>query len=171
MSLASASSLPTPVARPRIEAIETTGERLSDKLAALRRKASGVGNVEIVSAQVASTGLPAECCDAIYLRDVYHHLTQPAELNRDIAKALRPQGTLLIIDFRPGGPLRWIGVEGVDAARQGHGIAPEAAERELGAAGFERVRLIDPWLKRWIGPDLWALVLKKRAPAAPATPR
>ena len=29
MSLASASSLPTPVARPRIEAIETTGARLS----------------------------------------------------------------------------------------------------------------------------------------------
>src|SRR6516225_9393989 len=28
MSLASASSLPTPVARPRIEAIETTGARL-----------------------------------------------------------------------------------------------------------------------------------------------
>ncbi len=133
-----------------------------ERLAALRSKAQGIANVEVVVAQVAATGLPAECCDAIYLRDVYHHLTEPAALNRDMARALRPRGTLAIIDFRPGGLLRWIEVEGVNAARTGHGIAPEAAERELGAAGFERVRLIDPWLERWLGPDLWALVLRKR---------
>jgi len=133
----------------------------AEKLASLREGAKERPNVTILEAQVAATGLPSDCCDAIYLRDVYHHLTDPATLNRDIARSLRPGGTLVIIDFRPGSLLRWIRVEGVDASRTGHGISPEDAEKELAAAGFEVVRRVDPWLERWIGPDLWALALRE----------
>src|SRR5262245_58956210 len=75
----------------------------SDKLKDLREKAATVSNVTIVEAQSAATGLPDACCDAIYMRDVYHHLTDPGAVNRDIARALRPGGKLVIIDFRPGG--------------------------------------------------------------------
>lgn len=142
-----------------------------DKLESLRAQAAELSNVTIVPAEVAATGLPTDCCDAIYLRDVYHHLTDPAALDRDIARALRPGGTLAVIDFRPGSLLlRWVAVEGVDASRQGHGISPEDAERELAQAGFEKVRLVEPWLERWLGPDLWALALRERQSDSSAPP-
>ncbi len=135
----------------------------SDRLEELREKAASVSNVTVVEAQVTATGLPDDCCDAIYMRDVYHHLTDPAALNRDVARSLRPGGTFVVIDFRPGGLLRLFKVEGVSESRKGHGIAPADAERELGEAGFERVKLVDPWLDRLIGLDLWALFLRERA--------
>jgi ubiquinone/menaquinone biosynthesis C-methylase UbiE len=135
----------------------------AEKLAELREKAASVSNVTIVEAQVAATGLPDACCDAIYMRDVYHHLTDPAALNRDIARSLRPGGTYVVIDFRPGGLLRLFKVEGVSETRKGHGISPENAEKELADAGFARVKLVDPWLDRLLGPDLWALALRERA--------
>src|ERR1700674_1428178 len=36
-----------------------------------------LGNVMVVESKEAETNLPAGCCDAIFLRHVYHHLTKP----------------------------------------------------------------------------------------------
>src|SRR5690349_18785226 len=36
-------------------------------------------NVVIIESKDADTSLPDACCDAIFLRRVYHHLTKPAE--------------------------------------------------------------------------------------------
>jgi len=47
------------------------------------------------------TGLPAGCCDAILLRGVYHHLTEPTAALVSLRRALRPGGRLLVIDFAP----------------------------------------------------------------------
>ena len=33
-----------------------------------------------------STNLPDACCDAIFLRDVYHHLTDPEPINKSFAR-------------------------------------------------------------------------------------
>src|SRR5687767_3665624 len=52
------------------------------QLAALRdtAKRDGLTNVTVIEGAVATTNLPAACCDAILIRDAYHHLTEPAAI-------------------------------------------------------------------------------------------
>lgn len=47
------------------------------------------------------TGLPAECCDAILLRLVYHAFDKPEAMRRSMHRALRTGGRILIVDFEP----------------------------------------------------------------------
>ena len=134
---------------------------LAAKLDTLRRNAAaaGVTNVDVVEARVSSTGLPEGCCDAIFMRDVYHHLTEPRDILKDILRALRPQGRLLIIDFEPRQSLP--PVEGVPDNRRGHGIPIGVVAEELKAAGFEIVSQDSAWRE-----DLYAVVARR--PAVPA---
>ena len=150
----------------RVFATELAG----DDLYALRRrvKFGVVTNLTVVTAQLSATGLAAGCCDAIYLRNVYHHLTDPSAIARDIQRALVPGGTLVVIDFPPTWYLVPFSPDGVGEERTGHGITPEAALRELESAGFERVQVIESWSDRWFVGDVYALVL--RAPATGAAP-
>lgn len=92
-------------------------------------------NVTVVEARADDTGLPPECCDAIVLRRVYHHLTQPASVNASLLRALRPGGVLVVIDFPP--PFFW--------SRGSLGVPAQAVLAEVGRGGFELVRLIDDW--------------------------
>ena len=102
------------------------------RLQALRE--AGLRNVTVVEAGSRESGLPANCCDAIVLRRVYHHLSDPASTNASLLRALRPGGVLAVIDFPP--PLRLRGSLGVPA---------NAVIDELTAGGFEPMRLIDDW--------------------------
>jgi SAM-dependent methyltransferase len=45
--------------------------------------------------------LPSGSCDAIFMRGVYHHFTAPQQMNGSLFRALRPGGTLAVIDFPP----------------------------------------------------------------------
>ena len=65
------------------------------QLAALRDAAQreGLTNVTVVEGAADTTNLPALCCDAILVRDAYHHLTQPDAIvksSRRCAEAGRP---------------------------------------------------------------------------------
>ena len=60
-----------------------------------------LGNVTVVEAKENEAGLPAGCCDAIVMRRVYHHLTDPAATNASLLRALRPGGVLAVIDMPP----------------------------------------------------------------------
>src|SRR5262249_31968609 len=51
---------------------------------------AGLNNVTTIEAGKAETHLPDACCDAIYLRNVYHHLTDPLAEDRSLLKALKP---------------------------------------------------------------------------------
>jgi predicted methyltransferase len=99
--------------------------------------------VTVLEGADASTNLPAGCCDAIFMRDVYHHLTQVEAFNASLRAALKPGGRLAVIDFvpRPGSPL----FPGVNPNRGGHGIFPPLVASEVSTAGFTHVRTIDPW--------------------------
>jgi predicted methyltransferase len=118
------------------------GER---QLAALREyvKREQPGNVAVIEGAAGATNLPEACCDAIFMRDVYHHLTLPTEFNRDLAAALKPAGRLAVIDFvaKPGSTLS----PGVNPNRGGHGISPELVISEVSAAGLQHERTIDAW--------------------------
>jgi ubiquinone/menaquinone biosynthesis C-methylase UbiE len=106
----------------------------------------GLKNVTVIEGAAAATNLPAECCDAIFMRDVYHHVTAIEAFNKSLLASLKPGGRLAIIDFRgrPGSAIP----EGVPANRGGHGIPPEVVVDELKAAGFTHVRTMDPWLSK-----------------------
>ena len=101
-----------------------------------------LGNVTVVEGAVDRTNLPALCCDAILIRDVYHHLAQPADIVRSLAAALKPGGRLAVIDFppRPNSEVP----AGVPVDRGGHGVPPEVVQREFGVA-LTHVRTIPMW--------------------------
>jgi SAM-dependent methyltransferase len=104
------------------------------QLAALRDYAAreGLTNVSVIEGAVDSTNLPAVCCDAILIRDAYHHLTQPADIVRSLAAALKPGGRLAVIEFPPR-PNTEVPA-GVPENRRGHGVPPEVVQSEVGAA-------------------------------------
>lgn len=97
--------------------------------------AAKLANVTVLEAHSSATGLPANCCDAIVLRRVYHHLTDPSGLNAGLLLALRPGGVLAVIDFPPPFFL----------GRGQFGVPAGDVTTEVKASGFELVRLIDDW--------------------------
>ena len=103
----------------------------------------GLKNVTVIEGGAAATNLPANCCDAMFMRDVYHHITQVDAFNKSLFATLKPGGRLAILDFRPrkGSALP----AGVPANRGGHGISPEIIEQELKAAGFTHISTTDSW--------------------------
>lgn len=106
-------------------------------------KARHLDNVVAIAGTQTSTNLPDACCDAIFVRDAYHHFTDPAAMNRSFLAALKGGGRLAIIDFEPApgsGP-----PPNVPANRTGHGVAPTIVQAELRAASFEIVRTIAQW--------------------------
>ncbi len=108
-------------------------------------KSAGADRVEVVAAQTAATGLPAACCDAAFLRDVFHHITEPEPFLASLFETIRPGGRLLLIDFPPSFWLAWFTPEGIPEDRGGHGIPIELLTREAEAAGFVRIRTVDEW--------------------------
>jgi precorrin-6B methylase 2 len=93
-----------------------------EQLAGIRQAAAeaGLSNVIVLEAGERATGLPSECCDAIFMRRVYHHLSAPSAILASIHDALKPGGRLVIIDFRPDrlvGTLTRMGVDQAEVIR------------------------------------------------------
>jgi len=107
-------------------------------------EAAGVA-LDVREARIEGTGLEPACCDAIYLRDVYHHLTSPKTFTKSLFDSIRPGGRLMIVDFPPAWLLSFWTPKGVPEDRGGHGIRPPVLIGELEAAGFRAIRTIDPW--------------------------
>jgi ubiquinone/menaquinone biosynthesis C-methylase UbiE len=116
-----------------------TNELNKDRLAALAKKVEqgGLRNVTAVEGLEKASGFPDQCCDAIFMRNVYHHFGDPPAMNGSLLTSLKPGGRLAVIDFTPP--------PGGEAAPGGrdkdnhHGITAPTLERELKAAGFEIV--------------------------------
>jgi 2-polyprenyl-3-methyl-5-hydroxy-6-metoxy-1,4-benzoquinol methylase len=106
-------------------------------------KREGLNNVTLVEGLVASTNLPASCCDAILMRNVYHHLIEPEAFIASVIASLKPGGQLAIADFpaRPGSALP----KGVRANREGNGIRSVLVEQEVGASALTFVKTIPSW--------------------------
>ncbi|HEY5618921.1 MAG TPA: methyltransferase domain-containing protein [Vicinamibacterales bacterium] len=111
-----------------------------------RIAAAGLAQVTVVQATTGSTGLPLNCCDAVVVRRVYHHLSDPAAINVDLLRAMKPGAVLAVIDFPP--TLSWLWPwppQGVPNNRHGHGVAADTVVGEVTGGGFELVKLHDDW--------------------------
>lgn len=106
-------------------------------------KKEGLTNVTVIEGAAGATNLPDACCDAIFMRDVYHHITQVEPFNKSLLASLKPGGRLAIIDFRPDKGSKLF--PGVPANREGHGVPIAVVEAELPAAGFTHVKTVEKW--------------------------
>jgi ubiquinone/menaquinone biosynthesis C-methylase UbiE len=130
----------------RVYATEIDDEQLAD----IRQAATDaeLSNVTAIKGAISRTNLPEACCDALFSRVVYHHLTEPAAINADVFRAIRPGGRLLIIDFEPGGIMDWLGRPETADRHGGHGTPKETVVREVTAAGFQLMRGPESWRGR-----------------------
>lgn len=93
-----------------------------------------VSNVVPVLAKADDPGLPMGAIDLAIMVDVYHELSSPRAVLRQLAKALKPDGRLVLLEYReedpkvPILPLHKMSVEGV--------------KQELAADGFVLDRLL-----------------------------
>ena len=113
------------------------------KLAHLAHLAAQEKNVAALKAGDSETNLPRACCDSIFMRLVYHHLTHPAAIDASLYRSLKPGGLLAVIDREP--PPGSSPPKGVPENRGGHGMPQKLLVHELEAAGFQVVTVQDGW--------------------------
>ncbi len=120
-----------------------------DRRADIAKAVAGASltNVIIVEGTAAATNVPEGCCDAAFMRNVYHHFEDPAAMNRSLFASLKPGGRIAIIDFPPrsGGATA---PQGARATGNRHGVSAETVIEELQAAGFAIVETDRP-ASRW----------------------
>ncbi|MCY3845930.1 MAG: methyltransferase domain-containing protein, partial [Acidobacteria bacterium] len=119
------------------------GRVFATELSAPRRDAiraavagAGIRNVTVVEAGERETNLSPACCDAIFHRRVYHHLTDRAATNASLYAALRPGGRLAVIELEFGGLFGFLRV-------WPHWTDDEQVVAEVTAAGFTHVATVD----------------------------
>lgn len=112
----------------------------------------GLTNVTVVEAGDRATNLPAGCCEAIFMRRVYHHLSEPPAILASIHEALKPGGQLAIIEFRRAGLVGRATRMGIDRANLIDAVT---------AAGFALMTTAD-----WPGWDHYVAVFEKSAASA-----
>jgi SAM-dependent methyltransferase len=96
-----------------------------------RAEREGWANVTPTLASLDNPRLPGGSADLIVVLDTYHHLDRRRRYLPQVARALRPNGRVAVIDWKPGtlpeGP-------GPD-----HKLAAEQVVEEMGAVGFELI--------------------------------
>lgn len=108
----------------------------------IRKKveAKGIGgNVDLVQGTLTESKLPDMTIDLALMVDVYHELAQPQAFLQSLKRALKPDGQLVLIEFRK--EAAWVPI------REEHKMSVAEARMELEAAGYTFVRTIDvlPW--------------------------
>jgi SAM-dependent methyltransferase len=130
-----------------------------------RVAAAELQNVTVLQAHARDTGLPINCCDAVLLRRVYHHLTDPGATNIGLLRALRPGGVLAVIDFPPTFSWLWPWPpKDTPRNRNGHGVEARLVVEEVTASGFELVEVIGGWPGRGPLESYCAVFRKPRSP-------
>lgn len=117
-----------------------------------------LNNVTVIEGTVNTTNLPPSCCDAILIRDAYHHFTSPNDIVKSVGASLKPGGRLAVIDFPPR-PNTEVPA-GVPANRRGHGVPPEIVQQEVGAV-LTHVRTVPEWSPESQPASLFLLLFRK----------
>jgi precorrin-6B methylase 2 len=89
----------------------------------------GVKNVEIVKGTEQNPNLPAKTIDLAIMVDVYHELAYPQEMLSALAKALKPDGKILLLEYRAEDP--------EIAIKELHKMSVEQVNKEMEANGFK----------------------------------
>jgi len=122
-----------------------------------RARREGLESVTVVHAKQDSVELPDASVDVAWLCDTYHHFEYPQSTLASLFRAIRPGGSLVLVDFRrvPGETEDWI----LEHVRAGQ----EVFAAEIEAAGFALAGEIDAGLRQ-------NYMLRFERPAAPVSP-
>lgn len=111
-----------------------------------RAAAQVVTNVECIVGEVHDPHLPEGSCDLVLLVDVYHEFSHPEVMLKAIRKALKPDGKVVLVEFRAEDLTVPIKPE--------HKMSKAQILKELEANGFALKRSFDelPWQHMmWFG--------------------
>lgn len=90
------------------------------------------GNVVVIKGSEQSPNLPDNAIDLAVMVDVYHELLYPHEMLQAIRRALKPNGKLLLIEYRAEDPKVEI--------KTLHKTSVKQVDKELAANGFHLAR-------------------------------
>jgi ubiquinone/menaquinone biosynthesis C-methylase UbiE len=121
-----------------------------EMLRRLRQNAAkaGITNIETVLGDVADPKLPAARMDLVLLVDVYHEFSKPREMIDRIRESLKPDGRLVLLEYRKEDPSVPI--------REEHKMTVAEVKAELEPQGFVMSQVIETLPRQHI------LILKKR---------
>ncbi|MGD8347279.1 MAG: class I SAM-dependent methyltransferase [Lysobacterales bacterium] len=114
----------------RVLAVDIQQEML-DMIAA-RMAAEGVDNIQTVLGSERDPGLEPSSVDVVLLVDAYHEFSWPREMGEAMVRALKPEGRLVLIEYRaedPSVPIKPL-----------HKMSVKQARREMAAIGLELER-------------------------------
>ena len=100
-----------------------------------RASAQHVANMKFVQGTDKDVRLPAAAIDLALLVDVYHEFWYPQEMLRSIRRALKPNGQLVLLEYRKEDPKLPI--------HPNHKMSVSEVRRELEAEGLVFDRLLD----------------------------
>ncbi len=104
-----------------------------------KKDAYGLGNLEIVQGTETDARLPESAVDLVVMVDVYHELAHPQEMLRSIRRSLKPDGRLVLVEYRKEDPTIPIAPT--------HRMSIHDVRVEVGAEGFTFERVV-PGLPR-----------------------
>lgn len=116
----------------RVLAVDIQPEMLA--IIESRSKEADLDNVELVRATETDPNLPLAEVDLVLIVDAYHEFSHPREVMRAIARSLRKDGRVYLIEYRgedPDIPIKRL-----------HKMTQEQAKKELAAAGLEWIETL-----------------------------
>lgn len=105
-----------------------------DAIAYLKKKGieDNFTNVEVIKGSEKAPNLPDNSIDLAFMVDVYHELQHPAAYLGALKKALKPNGQLLLLEYKEEDP--------AVAIKPEHKMSVKQAKKELAANGFKLVK-------------------------------
>ena len=111
-----------------VYAVDTNNDFL--EFIQMQAREKGLGNIRTVLATEHAVSLPVHEVDLVFVRNVYHHLTNRVEYFSKVREVLRPQGQVCIIEYtRRGSRLNF-------HRRCGHNVPREIISDEMRKAGY-----------------------------------
>ncbi|RZK35785.1 MAG: class I SAM-dependent methyltransferase [Pedobacter sp.] len=105
-----------------------------DAIAYLKKKVidDRLTNVEVIKGTAKEPNLPANSIDLAFMVDVYHELQYPQAYLAALSKALKPNGQLLLLEYKEEDP--------TVAIKPEHKMSVKQVKKELAVNGFKLVK-------------------------------
>ena len=107
----------------------------------LRKNAAAhnINNIETVLGTESNPNLPANTLDLVVMVDVYHELSRPQRMLHAIRDSLKPDGQLVLLEFRKEDPTVPI--------RPEHKMSVDEVKAEITPEGYQFEKVVDtlPW--------------------------
>ncbi len=117
----------------KVVAIDRSASSLEQAKA--RAEKAGADNISFLEADLHKLPLPAGKKDLVVISQSLHHVAEPADVLKEAARLLKPQGRIVVLELMPHQE-KWV------QEQLGHlhlGFEPKVLEQHLAEAGFKNV--------------------------------